>query len=78
MATPFVRGASPITFVSEDTAPGNLYQVPLSLLGVNADGSLNYTNWKPAPALKANDAANLTGLLKDQLSRGVIVVVTPS
>ncbi len=66
-----VSGASPVTFISEDTEPGTQFQVPLALLTV-ADGVVDASAWKPAATLKANDTAILERLLSDLLAQGVI------
>ena len=60
-----VIGASPITFISEDTEPGKQYQVPLSLLSFNASGLIDLpTNWPAANnPLKPNDAKLLKAVL---------------
>ena len=34
-----VKGASPVTFISEDTQPGKQYQIPLPLLSFDATGT---------------------------------------
>jgi hypothetical protein len=66
-----ITGASPVTFISEDTEPGVQFQIPLALLTVTG-GVVDASGWKPPATLKTNDAAILTSLLADLLARGVI------
>ena len=70
-----VTGASPVTFISEDTEPGVQFQIPLVLLKVT-DGVVDATGWTPPAALKTNDKAILKSLLADLLARGVIASVS--
>lgn len=67
-----VTGASPVTFISEDTSPGSLLQVPLSVLAMKTDGTVDASGWKPPLTLKTNDKAILAAVLADLLARGVI------
>ena len=66
-----VTGASPVTFVSEDTEPGVQFQIPLVLLKVSG-GIVDASDWTPPTALKTNDIKILASLLADLLARGVI------
>jgi hypothetical protein len=66
-----VTGASPVTFVSEDTEPGVQFQIPLALLKVTG-GVVDASGWTPPAALHPNDTKILTSLLADLLARGVI------
>lgn len=66
-----VTGASPVTFISEDTEPGTQFQIPLALLTVSS-GVVDASGWTPPEALKTNDTAILKSLLADLLARGVI------
>lgn len=71
-----VIGASPVTFISEDTAPGKQYQVPLSLLSFNAGtGQIDPpSNWPDATSpLKPNDGKVLQALLNSLASQGLLV-----
>ena len=66
-----VTGASPVTFISEDTEPGVQFQIPLALLTVDK-GVVDTSGWSPAAGLSTNDAKILGSLLADLLARGVI------
>ncbi len=66
-----ITGASPVTFISEDTEPGVQFQIPLALLTVTG-GVVDASSWTPPAALKTNDTAILKSLLADLLARGVI------
>ncbi|HEY4030704.1 MAG TPA: hypothetical protein VGM25_10195 [Caulobacteraceae bacterium] len=68
-----VTGASPITFVSEDS--GLQIQIPLALLTV-ANGVVDASTWTSLVTLSSNDTTILTNLLADLLARGVIAPVT--
>ena len=71
-----VTGASPVTFISEDTSPGTQFQVPLTTLGIASDGSVDSSGWTPPAKLKTNDKAILAAILADLLARGVIAPVS--
>jgi hypothetical protein len=66
-----VTGASPVTFISEDTEPGVQLQIPLVLLKVT-NGVVDSSGWTPPATLKTKDKAILKSLLADLLARGVI------
>ena len=66
-----VVGASPVTFISEDTEAGTQFQIPLALLTVSS-GVVDASGWTPSASLKPNDTALLKTLLADLLARGVI------
>jgi len=71
-----VTGASPVSFISEDTEPGKQYQVPLSLLSFNAStGQIDPPSaWPDASnPLKPNDGKVLQALLNSLVSRGLLV-----
>jgi len=70
-----VIGASPVTFISEDTEPGRQYQVPLSLLSFNSstgkiDPPVNWPN-QNGP-LKTNDGKVLQEMLNCLASQGFL------
>lgn len=69
-----VIGASPVTFVSEDTAGnhGKQYQVPLSLLTIGSTGTIDPSTWPEYAGLAAGDQTLLTNLLKSLVSRGLL------
>ena len=71
-----VIGASPVTFISEDTSPGKQFQVPLSLLTFNAStGQIDPPSKWPAAnnLLKPNDGKVLQSLLDGLVSQGLLV-----
>jgi hypothetical protein len=70
-----VIGASPITFISEDTEPGKQYQVPLSLLSFNASGLIDPpANWPAANnPLKPNDVKLLKTVLTGMVGQGFLL-----
>jgi hypothetical protein len=71
-----VIGASPITFISEDTEPGKQYQVPLSILSFNSSTGLidPPSGWPQANApLKQNDVKVLKTVLNGMVSQGFLV-----
>jgi hypothetical protein len=78
MANIQVLGASPVSFVSEvvsGSSEGVQYQIPLSALGIKADGTVDRGAWAPAGVSGAELAtllSNLDAFLKDLLARGVI------
>jgi hypothetical protein len=71
-----VIGASPVTFISEDTEPGKQYQMPLSLLSFNSSTGLidPPSGWPEAVnPLKPNDVKVLQTLLNSMASQGFLV-----
>ena len=71
-----VIGASPVTFVSEDTEPGTQYQVPLSLLSFNSSTGLidPPSGWPEANnPLKPNDVKVLQTVLNSMASLNFLV-----
>jgi hypothetical protein len=62
MAGTPVTGASPVTFISEDTQAGKQYQIPLSLLSFDATGAIDASAWTPHGSLSAKDVALLKSL----------------
>ena len=73
-----VEGASPVTFISEDTVPGRQYQVPLSLLTFNSTGQIDPPSaWPDASnPLKPNDVKVLQTLLNSLVSHGLLTKPT--
>ena len=70
-----VIGASPVTFISEDTEPGKQYQVPLALLSFNSSGLIpSPSGWPQANnPLKPNDVKVLQTVLNSMVSQGFLV-----
>jgi hypothetical protein len=79
MASQFVTGASPVTFVSENINGnvGKQYQIPLSLLGVT-NGQPDPTAWLAAVGIGTGDVdyAVVTALVAGLAAQGVLSVVT--
>ncbi len=74
-----VIGASPVTFISEDTQPGKQYQVPLSRLTIDpTTGTIDTSHWLSDSQIAANsaDARVLKGLLLSLLSQGFLTKPT--
>ena len=74
-----VIGASPVTFISEDTQPGKQYQVPLSRLTIDpTTGTIDPSNWLSDSQIAANsaDASVLKGLLLSLKSQGFLTKPT--
>ncbi len=68
-----VLGASPVTFISESTAPGKEFQIPLSAITI-ASGVATCTAWMTAVGLSGTDENNLVpALLKALVAQGLIV-----
>jgi hypothetical protein len=69
-----VIGASPITFISEDTTSANLgvqFQVPLSVLTITS-GKVDRSGWVPSITPSTADLAVLDYILASFLASGVI------
>jgi hypothetical protein len=69
-----VIGASPVNFISEDTANnhGKQYQVPLSLLTYDSDSAKFAGSWSGYAALASTDQALLQNLLKSLYAQGLL------
>jgi hypothetical protein len=69
-----VIGASPVTFISEDTATnhGTQYQVPLSQLTYDADPTKFAGSWSGYGNLAATDQTLLQNLLKSLYAQGLL------
>lgn len=76
MANIPVLGASPVSFVSEDTGgsdTGVQYQVPLAALTIDpTTGKVDPSAWTAPSGVTATDLTNLDAILADLLARGVI------
>lgn len=79
MATPYVTGASPVSFLSENTSGnvGKQYQIPLPLLTVNASGQPDATKWLASLGIGPPDATVVQSLVATLTATGVLTVVTP-
>ena len=65
-----VIGASPVTFVSENTSPGTQYQIPLFYLSFSA-GAISAAAWPEWSSLSA-DHTLITNLLTTLVSRNLL------
>ncbi len=79
MATQYVTGASPVTFVSENiqSSVGKQYSIPLALLGI-ANGQPDPTNWLAAVNITAADPdyTLVFSLVASLTAQGAISVLT--
>jgi hypothetical protein len=67
-----VVGASPVTFISESTAPGKQYQIPLSAITI-ANGVATCDPWIAAVGVTEPDKSGLIpALLKTLVAHGLI------
>ena len=67
-----VVGASPVTFISESTAPGKQYQIPLSAITI-ANGVATCAAWITAVGVTGHDQTDLIpALLKTLVAHGLI------
>jgi hypothetical protein len=70
-----VIGASPVSFISEDpnNNHGKQYQIPLALLTIGSDGTIDpSTSWPEYTHLAAADQTLVTNLLASLVSRGLL------
>jgi hypothetical protein len=72
MAVTGASGASPVTFISEDSDPGKQYQIPLSMLNIGSDGTIDAGAWPSYSALGQKDTALVKTLLDSLVSRGLL------
>ena len=69
-----VIGASPVSFTSEDptTSHGKQYQIPLSLLTIAADGTVDTSAWPEYGDLAAADKTLVTAYLNKLAKQGLL------
>jgi hypothetical protein len=70
-----VIGASPVTFISEDSLGnhGKQYQVPLSLLTFDsATGKIDTSGWPAFNGLVGSDKTLIADILQSLASRGLL------
>jgi hypothetical protein len=76
-----VIGASPVTFISEDTSPtanhGKQYQVPLSQLTIDDDPVKFAGSWSGYHDLAGGDQKLLEHLLKSLRAQGLLTKPPP-
>ena len=84
MATQYVTGASPVSFISEDTTSGKAgkqYQIPLAQLTVT-NGQPDATNWLTAVGFISStgpdttDVTLIKNLLNSLTAQGFLRIVT--
>jgi hypothetical protein len=83
MAAQPVTGASPVTFISEDTLTlnaGKQYQIPLPLILYDAAASppADLSLWPQSATIATSDLALAQTLITTLVSQGVLSVVTPA
>jgi hypothetical protein len=83
MAAQTVNGASPVTFISEDTLTlnaGKQYQIPLPLIRYDpaASPSADLTLWPAFGMIAASDQALAQTLIATLVNQGVLSIVTPA
>jgi hypothetical protein len=67
-----VKGASPVTFISESTNPGKQYQIPLSAITIT-NGTADCPAWYTATGVGGTDqSAVVPALLKSLVAHGLI------
>jgi hypothetical protein len=73
MATIPVIGASPITFISEDTQAGKQFQVPLSVLSFDPTGTtIDPSVWTGWGSVSQKDQDLLKALIASMISNGFL------
>jgi hypothetical protein len=79
MAAQSVTGASPVTFISEDTVTqhaGTQYQIPLPLISydVTQNPPVILTAWPQSTAIAASDLALAQTFIQTLINTGVLTV----
>jgi hypothetical protein len=82
MAAQSVAGASPVSFVSEDTVTqhaGIQYQIPLPLIAYDTTQtpSVILTAWPQSTTIAASDLALAQTLIQNLINAGVLTLTTP-
>ena len=70
-----VIGASPVSFISEDptTNHGKQYQIPLALLTIGSNGTIDpSSSWPEFAHLASADQTLVTNLLASLVSQGLL------
>ena len=78
---PYVTGAAPITFISEDSSDniGKQYQIPLAALSVDTTTLLiDATTWFSNAGMSSANQKLVTNLIASLLQQGFLTVVNPS
>jgi hypothetical protein len=83
MAAQPVTGASPVTFISEDTLTlnaGKQYQIPLPLIRYDPAASppADLSLWPQLAKLAVTDRALAQTLIASLVNQGVLTTVTPA
>jgi hypothetical protein len=86
MAAQFVTGASPVTFISEDTGTGHAgtqYQIPLPLIQYNTalnstttpTGPVDLSGWlQPTAQITTSDFELAQQLIQNLINQGVLTL----
>ena len=82
MAAQSVTGASPVTFISEDTLTlhaGTQYQIPLPLISYDATQTqpVILTAWPQSAKVAASDLALAQTIIQSLVNEGILTLVTP-
>ena len=80
-----VSGASPVTFISEDTSAtqnaGTQYQIPLPLISYDTTklppaGPVVLTGWPQAATIAASDVSLAQAIVQNLINEGVLSLST--
>jgi hypothetical protein len=79
MAVQYVKGASPVTFISEDTATSNAgmqYQIPLPLItyDVTQTPAVVLTGWPQFAGLAASDQPLAQSIVQNLINHGALAL----
>ncbi len=74
-----VSGASPVTFISEDTATqkaGTLYQIPLPLISYDTTKTppVVLTAWPQSGSIAASDVTLAEAIIQNLINQGVLTL----
>ena len=77
----YVAGASPVTFISEDTGAnaGTQYQIPLPLISYNtaaSGGPVVLSAWPQSTTIAASDVTLAQTLILTMINQGVLTLVS--
>jgi hypothetical protein len=78
----YVTGASPVTFISEDTVKngaGTQYQIPLPLISYNtaaSGGPVVLSAWPQSTTIAASDVTLAQTLILTMINQGVLTLVS--
>jgi hypothetical protein len=80
MTTPYVTGAAPVTFISEEvgTNAGKQYQIPLHALTVSSSNQIEAATWASNAGVTGVDLKLVNALIASLTQQGFLTVVNPS